>query len=473
MDRNKELAKNTAVLTVGKICTQCISFLLLPLYTAILSTKDYGVFDLMVTYATLLLPVVNWQFDQGVFRFMLDCRGQKDKQSGIFSTIFVANTIQSLVYLVILMVISRCLNFSYGLFLCAYVILHVYTALLLQFVRGLGSSKVYAMASFISASTTVVFNVITLAVLGMGLNGLFCATLLGQVFTIIYLCISIKPWLYFDLKAVSKKTFVSISKYSLPLIPNNLAWWVVNVSDRTIISYVLGVTVNGIYAVANKFSNVFINFYNIFNLSWTETVSVHFKDEDRDVFLSETMTTLYKLFSCACLGIVACMPFLFPIMVNENYHDAYPQIIILMYAMLCRVVVGLYSCVYIATKNSKKVAYTSVAAAVINIATNLLMIGHIGLYSASLSTLIAFGSMAIIRYIDINKTVHMKISTSALASSFVLAVVLAVTYYLNIFAVNIIMLFLVCVYAVVMNKGFMMSAVNMGKNFIKSYTSKK
>ena len=72
MSRKTELAKNTAILTVGRLCTQCISFFLLPLYTAILSTEEYGTFDLLVTYSTLLLPLVNWQLDQGLFRFMLD-----------------------------------------------------------------------------------------------------------------------------------------------------------------------------------------------------------------------------------------------------------------------------------------------------------------------------------------------------------------------------------------------------------------
>ena len=64
MSRKTELAKNTAILTFGKACTQCISFFFASLYTAILSTEDYGIYDLFVTYSTLLLPLVNWQLDQ-------------------------------------------------------------------------------------------------------------------------------------------------------------------------------------------------------------------------------------------------------------------------------------------------------------------------------------------------------------------------------------------------------------------------
>ncbi|MCD8231329.1 MAG: oligosaccharide flippase family protein, partial [Clostridiales bacterium] len=463
-----DLAKNTAILSFGKICTQCISFLMLPLYTAVLDAAEYGTFDLLVTYGTLLLPLVNWQFDQGIFRFMLDCRGNKEEQSNLFSSVLFANILQSAIYAVLLTAVINIFNIKNGYFLLAYVVLHVFTALLMQFARGLGKNGIYAVASFISASGTVLFNIITLVVLKLGLRGLFAATLSALVFTILYMCFAIRPWTYFQIKRVKKKTFFAVCRYSLPLIPNNLAWWVVNVSDRTIVSYVLGVAVNGIYTVANKFSNVFIQFYNIFNLSWTESVSLHFQDDDREEFLSEMITTMYKLFSCACLGIVACMPFIFPIMINERYADAYPQIIILMYAMLLRVVVGLYSCVYIAEKDSKKVAYTSVASAAINIVVHVLLINRIGLYAASISTLVAFGVMAVIRYIDINKNVlSMKISKGALVSSLLLACVLAVTYYMNQTIVNVVMLLAVCAYALVMNWEFAKSALRMGKDCLK------
>ena len=40
MSRKTELAKNTAILTVGKLCTQCISFFLLPLYTEFCQRKS-------------------------------------------------------------------------------------------------------------------------------------------------------------------------------------------------------------------------------------------------------------------------------------------------------------------------------------------------------------------------------------------------------------------------------------------------
>lgn len=80
MDRKKELAKNTVILMVGKILTQFVSFFMLPLYTAVLTPGEYGLVDLFNTYCTLLLPLFNWQFDSGLFRFLLDVRDNRESQ---------------------------------------------------------------------------------------------------------------------------------------------------------------------------------------------------------------------------------------------------------------------------------------------------------------------------------------------------------------------------------------------------------
>ena len=464
MSRQKDLARNTAILTVGKVCTQCISFFLLPLYTAILSAEDYGTFDLFVTYATLLLPLINWQLDQGLFRFMLDYRGNKDEQKKLFSTLLLSSTVQNIIYVVLFICIEPLLKIENAYFLLLYVVLQVYNALFLQFVRGLGYSIKYTIASFISASATTVLNVIALVLLRMGLQGLFVSTLTAQLLTLVYLVISSRSWEYFSLKNARIGTFKRVGTYSIPLIPNNLAWWVVNASDRTIISHFLGTAANGIYSVANKFPNVFINFYNILNLSWTETVSLHYNDEDRDEFLTDTMTSLVKLFVAACLGIVACMPFVFPIMVNAKYSAAYNQILILMYAMLFRVLVGLYSCVYVAQKNAKKIAYTSISAAIINITVDLLLINKIQVFAASLSTLIAFLSMFIVRYIDVNKAVHMRIKKPIAIGSILLSIMLVGTYYCNNKVIQFVALCITALYAVVTNMDMLRSGVSLVKS---------
>ena len=176
------------------------------------------------------------------------------------------------------------------------------------------------------------------------------------------------------------------------------------------------------------------------------------------------MTSLVKLFVAACLGIVACMPFVFPIMVNAKYNAAYNQILILMYAMLFRVLVGLYSCVYVAQKNAKKIAYTSISAPIINITVDLILINKIQVFAASLSTLVAFLSMFIVRYIDVNKTVHMRIKKPIAVGSVLLSVMLIGTYYCNNKVVQFVALCITAIYAVVTNMDLLKSGVNLVKS---------
>lgn len=462
-NRKKSMAKNTAILTVGKICTQGISFLMLPLYTSILDTTEYGIFDLLVTYATLLLPLVNMQMDQGLFRYMLDVRDEKDEQKRLFTTVISATFAQAILFLILFCVIAPFLSLDHSWFLMLYVITHLFTSVLLQFSRGLGKIRKYAFASFLSAGFTVIFNVITLVPLKMGLSGLFLSTILAQIITIVYLFIGTKSWGYFSMTKYDGSLFAKVCKYSLPLVPNNLAWWVVNSSDRLVISHFIGVAANGIFTVASKFPNVFITFYNVVNLSWTETVSLHYDDDDRDQFLSEMMTTMYGLFSSACFVVCALMPFIYPLLVNVKYSDGYNQVLILMYAMLFRVLVGMYSCIYIATKQSKKVAITSISAAVINLLCDLLLVNKIGLYAASISSLIAFSIMFIIRFVDVNRTVKMRIERKIACISFLVGAIVMGAFYSNRLVIYLISLFVTVAYAIFANRSLIISAWQMFK----------
>ena len=65
MNKKKELAKNTVIIFLGKVCTQLISFFLLPLYTGYLTTKQYGTVDLIQTYVRLLVPLITIELDLG------------------------------------------------------------------------------------------------------------------------------------------------------------------------------------------------------------------------------------------------------------------------------------------------------------------------------------------------------------------------------------------------------------------------
>ena len=457
MSRKKDLAKNTVILTFGRICTQFVSFLLLPLYTAILEPEVYGIADLFNSYIYLIIPLVSLMLDQGLFRFLLECREDEKRKKTLLSTVLLINCVEIIIYLLIYMVIQRYINSQYKIFLLIDVTINIFLNTFLQFARGVGKNVIYAISSFLSASMTVVSNVVTLVFLRMGAWGLFISTVVGRSIALSVTLILLKIWKYFSVKDFSKDEAKLLMNYSLPFIPNQLSWWIISVSDRTIISWFLNVAANGLYSVANKFSSIYITFYNIFNLSWTESVSVHINDKDSNEFLESTINTMFKLFYSVCIGIIAYMPLVFPLLINEQYNRAYEQIPILMLAVLFQVIVGLYSVIYVALKKSTEIAKTSFWAAVINIGVDVVLIKFIGLYAASISTFVAYATMSVYRYFHIKKYVNIPLHKKSIY--LFMTIIVCLSYYYNNIIMNIFMASGVTTFTVVSNKEFIQDTI--------------
>lgn len=429
MDKNRELAKNTIIITIGKICTQFASFLLLPFYTALLTTEQYGAVDLVTTYVQLLLPVVFFQIDQAVFRFLIDKRGNKDDEGTLISSLFVFVIGQCLVFSLIYFIVNLLFTIPYSWLFFANVIASISSSCTLQIARGLGDNTCYALGSFISGFFNILLNVVFIAALGMRADGMMLAMAVGNILCVLFIATRKKLYGYIRISNYSTDAIKEMTRYSIPLIPNALSWWVVNASDRSIVLMFLGASANGILAASHKFSTIITTFYGIFNISWTESAALHLKESDGDEFFSNTVDTMYRLFVSCCIGIIAFMPFLFPIMINQAYSDAYVQIPIYMYAAVFNIVAGLYSVVYIANKRTGEIAKTSVMAGVINIVIDYVLIRWIGLYAASISSAIAYAAMAIYRHIDVKKYVRLRSNNVSIISSIAVTIIVSIAYY--------------------------------------------
>lgn len=451
MSKGKDLAKNTAIVSIGKICTQLITFFLLPVYTAVLSNEEYGVVDLLNTLTSLLLPIVTLQIEQGIFRYLIDCRENNEKQIKLITTIIRFMIIQSIACIVIFLCVSPFIHNEYKYFLMANLLMGIFSSLLLQICRGLGDNATYAIGSFITGAFTVVLNVIFIVTFRWGAYGMLGATAISNFICAIYIFLKRKIYKYIKPKQFDKKILKEIIKYSVPLIPNMISWWIVSASDRTIISAVIGIAQNGIYSAANKFSGVFTTLYSVFNLTWTESASININSEDRDEFFSKILDFVIRFFGCLCLGTIAVMPFVFNILINEKFAEAYYQIPILILGSVFNILVSFVGSIYVAKKLTKEIAKTSIISAVINIFVNIVLIKSIGLYAASISTVIAYALMFIYRWIDVKKYVKFNVNKILMFALIIMYGVTIFTYYLKNSMISVIVLVIVVVFTIITN----------------------
>ena len=452
MSREKELIKNTGIITIGRVCTQMISFFLLPLYTAVFSTTEFGVVDLFNTIVALLVPILTIQIEQALFRFLIDARENEEDKTKLITSAFTLVVIGIVTYTLIFMCIAPFISNEYKYYLLINVFATILSTLMLQIARGLGRNTQYSIGSFIVAGFTVILNVLFIVVLRLGVSGMFLAIFIANMLAAIYLLLSKKTYKYIVPKKFNSKLLKPMVKYAAALIPNAISWWIINVSDRTIISSMMSVAANGIYAAANKFSGMYINAYNIFNVAWTESAAVHINDHDKDEYFSKTINTAFKVFGCFALIIIGVTPFIFPTLINNKFNEAYNQIPLLMLSSLFNVGVGLISAIYVAMKRTKDISKTSFFAAVINIAVNVALIKYIGLYAASLSTIVAYLAMFIYRAIDCRKYVKVKWDIKMLASMFIAFTATFIMYYINLNWLNLAMFIAVVMFSLLYNK---------------------
>lgn len=452
MSREKELIKNTGIITIGRVCTQMISFFLLPLYTAVFSTAEFGIIDLFNTIVALIVPILTIQIEQAAFRFLIDARSNEQDKTKIISSASYLIIIGIVIYTTLFMCIAPFIHNEYKYYLLINVFASILSTVLLQIARGLGNNKQYSIGSFIVAAFTVMLNVLFIVVLKQGVAGMFKAIFIANILAAIYLITSKRTYSYISYKALDKKLLKSMCKYAVALIPNAISWWIINVSDRAIISTMMSVAANGIYAAANKFSGMYINAYNIFNVAWTESAAVHINDQDKDEYFSNIINTAFKVFACFALIIIGITPFIFSLLINSKFNETYNQIPILMLASLFNVGVGLISAIYVAKKRTSDISKTSFLAAVINILVNLLLIKKIGLYAASISTLTAYLSMFIYRAIDSRKYVKLRLDIKMFLILGIVFNLVFISYYIKNSILNIITFAFILIFSIIYNK---------------------
>ena len=399
----KKLLVNTVIISIGKICTQLITFLLLPLYTNLLSTEEYGIADLVTVFIMLVVPIVTLQIEQGVYRELIEVRENDSEKSKIISNTFITTFLQIVLYTIIFLVVSLFIKNEYKYFLLFNTIAYIFSSILLQISRGLDKNIFYSIGSFICAISTIIFNIIFLVVFKMGAYGMLIGNLLGYISNVVFLLISLNIFKYIKIRLFNMDLIIKILKYSIPLVPNAICWWIFSASDRMIVNAILGVSSVGILAAALKFSNLLSSMYSVFHISWVESISLNIKKSDGKQFFNEMLNVVFFMFCSISLMMISVMPFVFSILVDKNYYFGFYLLPISIVASLANIMVSLVTAVYYGFKDSKSIAKTSLYAAILNVIIHFVLIKYIGLYAAPVSTLCAYLLVTIFRIIDINK----------------------------------------------------------------------
>lgn len=427
-ERSGKLIKDIGIYAIGNLGSKLIMFLLVPLYTFYISPIDYGYYDICLTAIFILIPFLSFQLRDGAFRFLMEADGVATKRAII--TFTYRTLIQnSVIALIISGILGLFYNFEYMWLLVWLLIFMSFYEVIIQIVRGLGNTSFFVLSGIISTFLVGILSILFVVWMKIGIEGIFYANILSRLLTLILIELKLKIGKRFlKYRFNNKEINKEIIRYSLPLLPGTICWWLVGSSNRFFIEHFLGLDENGIYAVALKFISILETLAIIFYQAWQETAIKQYTSPDRDRFFSGVMNNYIYVLTI----LVIFIPFIIKLnyfwLVGKEYQESsmylFPLALSAMFFALAAFFDMGYQC-------SKCTIYTLpgiVLASLINIVGNYFLIQEYKIYGIIASSVLTFFSLFIYRIIDTRRFFKIKYNHLSI-ELFILIAISGIVYY--------------------------------------------
>ena len=403
----KLLLSNTVIFAIGNILVKLISFFLIPLYTSVLSTGQFGEAELIHSTIEILLPIMTLCIVEALYRFSID-KNTDYKQ--LFSTVCGVIILGDILVACGCIVFYMFTRYIYMLQFYALFVTIVLYRLTTQFARGLGHSKRFAAYGVINSLILVGSNIIFLVILNGGISHYLLSFSISYGVSAVIAFIFSQEYNYFDLKKYNVSKLGELLKYSLPSVPNMLSWWVNNLSDRYIIFLICGVNTAGLYSVASKLPAMINLITSVFQQAWQYSAAKEIDKKNSTYFFSNIFRvyTYFCVLSCSILIIfnkIICK-----ILLQANFYTAWIFVPVLLLAATFGCIGTYFGVFYNAIKKNKMLMFSTLVGAIVNIILNFILIPLFNGMGAAIATAISFFIIMIIRMIDIKRIISMDIN---------------------------------------------------------------
>lgn len=468
MQREKEFVKNSAILSLGTILPKLASIITLPVITGCLSKADYGTYDIITVLVSLFLPVATLQMQAAAFRFLITVRGDKEGQKRVISNIVLFTIPICIISLFILFFFLKKIDIETRVLILLYFFIDTILITARQITRGLSKNLIYSISALVNSILEMALMVVLLRIMGGALDSAVIALIIPQTISLAYVVIHAQIYKFIDFRLFSLGQIKELISYSWPMIPNSLSAWVMRASDRLVLACFMGVEANAIYAVANKLPNMFNIVQNTFSLAWQENAAISVNDDDAGEYYGKMFSNVFNIFVGIMALLIAFTPLLYRILIRGDYLEAYNHMPILYIAALFATVSSYLGGIYIAHMKSKQIGISTTLAAATNFVINIVFVKFIGIYAASLSTLISYFGLVIYRMIDVQKIQKINFNYRRIIFlTFILVGMAIICSFKNIYLDMINMIFAISI-AVILNRTIIRILINKGRQKFKN-----
>lgn len=416
MDKYKSLAKNTMVFAIGTLASKLMVFLLLPFYTRVLPQDGYGTVDIIVQTCNLLIPLATLGITHAIIRFGLDKSTDKKSVYTLGLLTVACGFTVLLLFWPLLAKISFLTEYIGYIYL--FILMSSLQMLGAEFIRARGMVRFYAIDGVFRTVLTIILNIIFLGVIKMGPVGYLLATICTDATSTVLMFLLVRLYRFISLKSATKDLAKEMLRYAIPMIPNTICTWIINISDRYVIAYLIGTAANGLYAVSNKVPTILIHIANIFSGAWQ--ISAVTEEEERERFFTRVFRMYCAIAFLSASGLIATAQISTMLLASPEYFEAWRCVPFLVMGTMFACLASFLSSVYMVEKKSQYTFYTTLIGALVNIVLNVLLIPAFGSNGAAIATFISYFVMFFSRFIHTRKWIRIRINPLNFCLSFVI-----------------------------------------------------
>lgn len=400
--------KSSGIYFVGSVLTKLISFLLLPMYTNYIEPSDYGTYDLYNTCIYFLCCVLYLDIWCGIMRFMYEYEGEEKKKP--ITSGFVIFFLSSTLYTLILIGVSFVFTVEYLPFWWLYGLLMNSQTFVGYIARGYGKNVLYTSAGLAGSITTIAFNIILLVYCHMDYSALIIASCIGFATNISIVLIGVKLPNILSVKNFDLGMFKELFFFSLPLCINSVAYWFLNNYNTVAITYTLGSSANGYYAIASRFGSMITLFTTCFQMAWQELAySKSAKENNLSEFYSVATNSYIRFLGMGLVMLIPVIYIIFPIMIDDSYASGKELIPIYLMATIVASISTFLGNTFGAIKKNNLVFITTGAGSIVNVLSVHALMPITGVQAAGIALFLGFLTNTIAKLILLRKEIQISI----------------------------------------------------------------
>lgn len=435
-NKYKVLTLNTIIFALANLAARAINFLLIPLYTNVLTTAEYGQAEIILNCVNLIMPFLSLSISDSFLRFGLDKALNVTDVLKTTTRVLIGSTIAIILLNPIFALYSDIGNFSrLFIIIC---ISQLFRNTYCLYAKIVNKNNIFAYDTVIYTLTLGLSNIFLLTILKLGVEGYLLAYIFSNFCSIFFLFIKLSILKDLKLGKFNKILLLKMLSYSIPMIANSISWWMLQFSDRIMLRYYLSNSEVGIYSVATKIPNILTMIVGVFLQAWMISSIIEYNKENSSSFYSTIFKLYFLILSLSTCALLCVIKPLIKIIIGKEFIDSIRYIPLLIESAFFGSISSFVAPFYSAVKKNIIVTLTTFVAATCNIVLNIFLIPRFGIMGAVISTLFSYFVIGIVRLYNSRRYVYFYIPHFKFWGITILTLLLAIfTTYSDLFKIEI------------------------------------